>query len=66
MLSQKCEAIYNNDSQGMREELGSAGAVCSIKGSSGPQNQQVHIQEVPAFCDFRYQKGITKFEDHEF
>ena len=27
----------------MRYEFGSAGAVCSIKESSGPQNQQVHI-----------------------
>ena len=24
------------------------------------------IQEVPAFRDFWYQKGITKFGDHEF
>ena len=29
--------------QGMRQEFGSAGAVCSIKESSGPQNQRVHI-----------------------
>jgi hypothetical protein len=27
--------------QGMREKFGSAGAVCSIKESSGPQNQRV-------------------------
>ena len=24
------------------------------------------IQEVPAFRDFWYQKGITKFGDHKF
>ena len=24
------------------------------------------LQEVPAFCDFWYQKGITKFGDHKF
>jgi hypothetical protein len=24
------------------------------------------VQEVPAFRDFWYQKGITKFGDHEF
>ena len=29
--------------QGMHQDFGSAGAVCSIKESSGPQNQQVHI-----------------------
>ena len=29
--------------QGMRYEFGSAGAVCSIKESSGLQNQRVHI-----------------------
>ena len=27
---------------------------------------QLIIQEVPAFRDFWYQKGITKFGDHEF
>ena len=27
----------------MCEEFGSAGAVCSIKESSGPQNQRVHL-----------------------
>ena len=25
-----------------------------------------YVQEVPAFRDFWYQKGITKFGDHEF
>ena len=30
-------------------------------------NQHVlELQEVPAFRDFWYQKGITKFGDHEF
>ena len=24
------------------------------------------VQEVPAFCDFWYQKGIRKFGDYEF
>ena len=28
---------------GMRQEFESAGAVCCIKESSGPQNQRVHI-----------------------
>ena len=28
--------------QGMHQDFGSAGAVCSIKESSGPQNQRVH------------------------
>ena len=30
-------------SKGMRYDFGSAGAICSIKESSGPQNQRVHI-----------------------
>ena len=51
--------LCNN--QGMRYEFGSAGAVCSIKESSGPQNQQVHIVlkasnlaggDVPKICGF--------------
>ena len=28
--------------------------------------QKTYIQEVPAFRDFWYQNGITKFGDHEF
>ena len=34
---------FCNYIQGMRYEFGSVGAVCSIKESSGPQNQRVHI-----------------------
>ena len=33
----------NSKIQGMHLKFGSAGAVCSIKENSGPQNQQVHI-----------------------
>ena len=28
--------------------------------------KELEVQEVPAFCDFWYQKGITKFGDLEF
>ena len=35
--------VASSIKQGMRYEFGSAGAVCSIKESSGTQNQRVHI-----------------------
>ena len=35
--------IFSVYVQGMRQEFGSAGAVCSKKDISGPQNQRVHI-----------------------
>ena len=36
------------------------------EGQSALSRSFTQIQEVPEFCDFWYQKGITKFGDHEF
>ena len=57
--------MYKYKFQGMRSEFGSAGAVCSIKESSGTQNQRVHIVlkasksvvakgDVPKICGFAH------------
>ena len=40
--------------------------VCCVFCRVSWQTLQPIIQEVPAFHDFWYQKGITKFGDHEF
>ena len=41
------------------------GSKCSAPNVKSKKSEQT-IQEVLAFCDFWYQKGITKLGDHEF